>query len=244
MARAKRTDRAEARRRTRASAVAAQTAEDDAVVAVDAPDVAPSDRPASAGPQRPSVTNAFREAYKPIHIRDDIRAIPWLTTRTPAVVVPVGLIVVASAWFLLSAGSVVEIAASRYGTLSGIAFSLLVAPPPIGSAFLAGILAPRMSYMAGFITGLASFIAFSIVMSVAPPGTVEPLPAGIRESWVLWALSIGPVSGILIGAFAGFYRRFLRQINPNSGRRQPQSGKSGAQSRGKSAKATGRRSAS
>ena len=241
MARAKRTDRAEARRRTRASAVAAQTAEEEAV---DPSDVAPSDRPASAGPQRPSVTNAFREAYKPIHIREDIRAIPWLITRTPAVVVPVGLIVVASAWFLLSAGSVVEIASSRYGTLAGIAFSLLVAPPPIGSAFLAGILAPRMSYMAGFITGLASFVAFSIVMSVAPPGTVDPLPAGIRESWVLWALSIGPVSGILIGAFAGFYRRFLRQINPNSGRRQQQSGKSGAQSRGKSPKATGRRSAS
>lgn len=241
MARAKKTDRTDARRRARATAAAAEGA-DQAAGTADAPP--PEHADVSSGPVRPSVTNAFREAYKPIHLREDIRAIPWLVTRTPAVVVPVGLIVVASIWFLLSAGSVVEIASSRYATIAGIAFSLLVAPPPIGSAFLAGVLAPRMSYMAGFITGLASLIAFSIVVEVAPPGSVQPLPAGIRESWVLWALSIGPVSGILIGAFAGFYRRFLRQINPNSGRRQQSGGKSGAQSRGKSAKATGRRSAS
>ena len=215
MARAKKTDRAEARRRARAiSATESAAPGPDDVAEPDAPD-----RAAPARPARPGVTTAFREAYRPIHLRDDIRSIPWLVTRTPAIAVPVALIVISSIWFVASAGSIVEIASSRYASIAGIAFSLLVAPPPIGSAFLAGILAPRMSYMAGFITGLASLIAFSIVVAIVPPGTVAPLPAGIRESWLLWALSIGPVSGILIGAFAGFYRRFLRQINPNSARK-------------------------
>jgi heme/copper-type cytochrome/quinol oxidase subunit 2 len=90
-----------------------------------------------------------------------------------------------------------------------------------------------MSYLAGLIAGIVSFIAFSIVMVVAPPGATAELPPGLRESWVLWALTIGPVSGLVIGAFAGFYRRFLRRVNPNAGSRQ--------QARSKTAKATARR---
>jgi len=156
-----------------------------------------------------------------------------LITRTNAVWLPVALIVASAIWYLSAAGTVAEIATSRYAGLAGIAFSLLVAPPPIGSAFLAGVLAPRMSYLAGFIVGVVSFIAFSIVMAIAPAGATAALPAGLRESWILWALSIGPVSGVLIGAFAGFYRRFLRRVSPNAGARQP--------ARGKTAKAAARR---
>jgi hypothetical protein len=231
VARAKKTDRSEARRRARATAA----------LATDAGDVAPGEEAASgqtgtapAAGQRPGVISAFREAYQPVNFREDFRSLPWLITRTNAVWLPVALIVVSSIWYVASAGSVAEIATSRYGSLAGIAFSLLVAPPPIGSAFLAGVLAPRMSYLAGFIAGLAAFIAFAIVVAVAPAGAASALPPGLRESWILWGLSIGPVSGIVIGAFAGFYRRFLRRVNPNAGRRQQPA-------KTKNAKATARR---
>ena len=87
--------------------------------------------------------------------------------------------------------------------------------------------------MAGFLVGMASLIAFTIVVAIAPSGAASALPPGLRESWIAWAISIGPVSGIAIGAFAGFYRRFLRRVSPNSGNRQ--------QSKNKGAKATARR---
>ncbi len=228
MARAKKTDRANARRRARAAAAVTEAD----VSAADSGTASPGATTAPASP-RPSVLGAFRDAYQPLHLRDDIRAIPWLVTRTNAIWLPVVLIVASTVWYLASAGSVAEIATSRYASLAGIAFSLLVAPPPIGSAFLAGVLAPRMSYMAGFLVGMASLIAFSIVVAIAPSGAASALPPGLRESWIVWAISIGPVSGIAIGAFAGFYRRFLRRVNPNSGNRQ--------QPKNKGAKATARR---
>ena len=230
MARAKKTDRSEARRRARAAALANDSGE---VAAVEEETSGQTGTAPAAG-QRPGVMSALREAYQPVHFRDDLRSLPWLITRTNAVWLPVALIVVSSIWYVASAGSMAEIATSRYGSLAGIAFSLLVAPPPIGSAFLAGVLAPRMSYLAGFIAGTVAFIAFAIVVAVAPAGAAAALPPGLRESWILWGLSIGPVSGIVIGAFAGFYRRFLRRVNPNAGRRQQQA-------RTKNAKATARR---
>lgn len=230
MARAKKTDRSEARRRARAAALATDSG--DGAVVEEVTSGQPGTAPAAG--ERPGVTSALRAAYQPVHFRDDLRSLPWLITRTNAVWLPVALIVVSSIWYVASAGSVAEIATSRYGSLAGIAFSLLVAPPPIGSAFLAGVLAPRMSYLAGFIAGTVAFIAFAIVVAVAPAGAAAALPPGLRESWILWGLSIGPVSGIVIGAFAGFYRRFLRRVNPNAGRRQQQA-------RTKNAKATARR---
>ncbi len=217
MPRAKRTARADARRRARVTAAAEVAGSDDESPSRSAAPAKGSTTPPAA---RPSILGAFREAYQPVHLRDDLRALPWLVTRTPAVWLPTLLIVASSIWFLASGGSVVEIATSRYGSIAGIAFSLLVAPPPFGSAFLAGILAPRMAYLAGLIAGVVSFLAFTLVVAIAQPGLVTSLPPGLRESWILWALTIGPISGLAVGAFAGFYRRFLRRANPNAGARR------------------------
>ena len=219
MPRAKRTARADARRRARVTAAADVAGSDDE----SGRSPAPAKGSATAPAARPSVLGAFREAYQPVHLRDDIRALPWLVTRTPAIWLPTLLIVATSIWYLVSGGSVVEIATSRYGSLAGIAFSLLVAPPPFGSAFLAGILAPRMAYLAGLIAGVVSLLAFALVVAIAQPGLVTNLPPGLRESWILWALTIGPISGLAVGAFAGFYRRFLRRANPNAGARRQES---------------------
>jgi hypothetical protein len=66
-------------------------------------------------------------------------------------------------------------------------------------------------------------LAFALVVAIAQPGLVTNLPPGLRESWILWALTIGPISGLAVGAFAGFYRRFLRRANPNAGARRQES---------------------
>ncbi len=218
MARAKKTDRAEARRRTRASAVAAQSA-DRRSTAVDP--ARTSRRPTV--PRRPRPQSTERDECLPRglqadpppgrHPGDPVADHPDAGGRRPG----------------RPHRRRVDVVPALGGVGHRDRLVALRRPSPASPSACSSRRrrSGRRSWPAssprgcptwpGFITGLASFIAFSIVVSVAPPGTVDPLPAGIRESWVLWALSIGPVSGILIGAFAGFYRRFLRQINPNSG---------------------------
>lgn len=218
MARAKKTDRSEARRRARLTAPEPElhegsTGSGQAGQAATAP----------LAQGRPSIVGAFRQAIRPIDLRGDLRQIPWLVTKTHAVWLPSVLIVAATIWFSTSGGSLRD--------LPGLAFNLFVFPPPLAAAFMAGILTERMSYLAGGLVGLVSAIVFSVYMLVGPvPGSPTLTE---REGYVLYALAISPLSGLAIGGFAGFYRRFLRRANPGKAAQQ--------QARGKGAKAPARR---
>ncbi len=220
MARAKKTDRAEARRRARAVA-----ATNEATVgegsggggAAPAKSTGGGAASGSAPVARPSITGAFREATRPVDLRGDIRRIPWLITRTPAVIVPSLLVIGAAVWYATSGTG---------SSLSSFAFQLLVYPPPqIGALFLAGILTDRMSYMAGGIVGLVCGIVFTLYLAFVPiPATV--LQGTQVQAYMLYGLVLSPLSGLAIGGFAGFYRRFLRRANPNAGKGQSPKGKS------------------
>ena len=126
MARAKRTDRAEARRRHRA-----QLASDAIDTSGESEDVEPEsppaggrrDEPPGGGgpvasraqpPERLSFTAALRGAYEPAHIRGDLAALPDLL-RSRAIIVP-ALLVLASAIVLIlaiNAGNVDSSGAAR-----------------------------------------------------------------------------------------------------------------------------------
>jgi hypothetical protein len=216
VARAKKTDRAEARRRARAVAATNEPAAGEAsATASSAPAKSTGSGAASesAPAARPSVLGAFREATRPIDLRGDIRRIPWLVTRTPAVVVPSLLVIGAAIWYASSGGP--------SSGLQSFAFQLLVYPPPqIGALFLAGILTDRMSYMAGGIVGLVCGVVFALYLAFVP------IPASVLQgtqlpAYMLYGLILSPLSGLAIGGFAGFYRRFLRRANPNAGKRPP-----------------------
>jgi hypothetical protein len=220
VARAKKTDRSEARRRARLAAGIPDSAPDasDGGRSTTPP---PATAPVTA---RPSIFGAFRGAIRPIDLRGDLRQIPWLITRTNAVWLPSLLVIASTIWFATSGGSLRD--------LPGLVFNLFVFPPPLAAAFLAGILTDRMSYLAGGLVGLVSAIVFSVYVLLGPvPGTA-PLTLNQREGYVLYAIGISPLSGLAIGGFAGFYRRFLRRANPQSGQRP---------GRGKNAKAPARR---
>ncbi len=127
-------------------------------------------------------------------------------------------------WFLASG--------SDPGNLSGRLWIVAVNPPPFIFAFLAGILAPRMTYLAGGFVGLANVLVTAMyAFTVNPPNTT--LASDTRATYVLYALAISPISGLAVGGAAGWYRRFLRLSNPNRNARQAQ--------RGKNAKASPRR---
>ena len=100
MARAKRTERAEARRRYRATLATdplaerrgrrrrAQPPAPARRQAVRTPRQ-PASRPRAYHPSGSASCDAFRQSIRPVHVREDIAALPWITIHTKAIWLPV-----------------------------------------------------------------------------------------------------------------------------------------------------------
>src|ERR1035437_3062276 len=163
VARAKGTDRAEARRRYRAIVKAQEEAEAGSE-GQEAVAVGPT-RNRGRGPQalkplpqpqvaqRPGFFGAARAAYRPVHYREDARYIVPLITRTHAVW-PVLVLTIVAVPLALSRPNVKD-----DPILSLIAFFL--SPTPLVPAMIAGFLAPRATWLAGAV---ASFITLTGVV--------------------------------------------------------------------------------
>ena len=214
MARAKRTARAEARRRNRA----AQNGEydesadpsnpaDPARSTAARPSPSPSTRPATPAPgTRMPFTAAIRAATRPVHVREDLAALPWIALHSKALWLPVLIT-------LLSFGAIL---ATNGSDLSLLLFQYFIATPAIGGVFLAGFLAPRASWLLGAIVGLVAAICYSILV-IAFPSTLfqaaTPTFEQAREV-ALVALVMSPLFGALLASGAAWYRRFLRLTAP------------------------------
>lgn len=228
MARAKQTDRAEARRRYRQAVGQDATEELDDLG--EAPEPATRGRAAeparSSRPQQPSgrpgFTAAFRQAYRPAHIREDLAMLPKLL-RHWSFLAPIAMVV---------GGAIV---ASTFWNFTGgqLAWQVLVYP---GSGFglpqlVAGFFAPRASYLLGFLVSVVQGIAATIFIlqlstTLGTPFPSEQVPGLLTQSFLA-----GPVSGTLFAAAAAWYRRFLslssprRPPNPPGGRQGRQQAK-------------------
>jgi hypothetical protein len=235
VARAKRTDRAEARRRYRASVgeplTESELAEDDAA-ATERGSVPPRAGTTAAGgavptrPARPSLGAAFRSSFRPIDLRGDIRALPKILTHW-SFTLPVVLSGVAVALIPLLGVNSLTLAFYQY--FSGAA--------PLGTSFVAGFFAPRASYLVGALTALASFGFQALAFSVGPfaglldsvPDLASPgqflAPDAARQLLLSQALITGVPSGALFAAAAAWYKRFLNRANPNRSRPPAGSGR-------------------
>jgi hypothetical protein len=217
VARAKQTDRAEARRRHRL-AVSADAAESDAGAELDygerRPDVAKpkpaaQSRSAAQPGGRAGFFDAFRQAYHPAHIREDVLALPMLL-RSRAFLAAVALVLVGGvAWLLfpLRSGSI-------------LVWELLVVPgSALAPQLVGGFFAPRASYLIGFIVGILQTLVF-VLVTVSPPvvAAYEALQPGaapqIHADQALSALLSSSVTGGLFAAAAAWYRRFLAMSSP------------------------------
>lgn len=219
MARAKRTERAEARRRYREAT--SVVAEDGGDVAAEIPAAAvPRDArtprataaPASAPPERRSFMGTLRASAGNADIRGDLRALPSIALRSKAIWLPVVIILVTAV-----AMTIPQIASNQFVTLAG---NVILQPPPMIIAFLGGMLAPRAAWLVGGIVSLISGIAWVAVVWITTDTLITPLgfpyPVGSDQK-VAYAVNVlitAPVFGIAIGAFAGFYRRFLNMSSP------------------------------
>lgn len=229
MARAKTTDRAEARRRYRAQLAAEAVAESGEAATVGA-DLGPESRAGAeasgrAVPRagvgttpRPSLLGALRTAAAPADVRGDLQALPVIARRTKSVWLPAVLILGTGAAFLVPA-----LAENQIVRFLAVA---LLAPPPMIPAFLAGMLTPRGSWLVGGIAGLISGLTVVLLITITP-GTTSTT-SGLDFQNVGFLVVAGPVFGMGVGAFSGFYRRFLALSAPP--RQAPRKSNPGAKS--------------
>jgi hypothetical protein len=225
LARAKRTDRAEARRRHRA-----------ATAAVDGDiDIEPSATPAAAGstPAKASSSastmsspggrlpmgTAFRQAFHPVDIRADLAALPWLALHTKALWLPILITLAGTA--AIAIASTVSVQNTIVAAITALIFQYFIQPPAIGGVFIAGFLAPRASWLLGIIVGLVAALAYAFILYVFPTaifGATTPDPNQVRDL-AMSGFLLSPVFGALFASGAAWYRRFLHLSNPNRGKR-------------------------
>jgi hypothetical protein len=197
LAREKNTARSEARRRTRAAA--RELASSDPEETDD--DLAPE---AEAPAARPSL-------FKMPNIREDIRAVPEMLRTRRLLWVP---------FVLLLSSFVVALAMPFDGIDPSVSQFLFIfvqmafLPQGLIVFLLAGFLAPRASYLVGFILGLINaglLLLFAAIRSeaVLAAGTDQQAESQVGLALLIgYALVVGP----LAAAFAAWYRSFLNRM--------------------------------
>jgi len=278
VARAKRTDRAEARRQYRAYLASQQEPEaaDAAEGAAEESQTrsAASRRPSQQAPAAPrpgermGLLQAVRNATRPYGLRSlagDVRDIGWLITRTRAVWPIAALCLAAAAVSFPMIHSNLDVSSNP---LLGIVFQFVLYPMPLLPPMLAGFLAPRATWLAGALAAAISVGFFIFMVAATPvatvptsalasasPSTAAGASASVAPSAAATAVaSVAPSAtptsaistvelisgsdlpgasfqwlftaipfGALIGAGAGWYRRFLDNLGPRGGApRKPQ----------------------
>jgi hypothetical protein len=171
VARAKRTDRAEARRKYRAYLQAQQEEETARAEDSESPAGADGSKPArgrdarstSAVPPtgRLGFGAAARAAYRTPHYIDDIRNIGPLILRSNAVWPVLVVCAVAGAY------SAVRINSGKYDgdPILSLVVQFLFLPVPLAPPMLAGFLAPRSSWLAGMIAGFIATITLGVILA-------------------------------------------------------------------------------
>jgi hypothetical protein len=208
VARAKRTDRAEARRKYRAYLLEQQEAE---AAAAEGPDgaaggsgpttaraIGPKPGPAATPGARLGIVAAARAAYRQPHYLDDVRNV-GVVLRSNAIW-PVLLLCLASGAYAVIRQ--VDVNDSIWVFLLQFIFF----PVPLLPSMLAGFLAPRSTWLAGLI---ASFVATVTLIAVI---AVRPEALGTSINLLALAAQQLPSAlafGALMGALSGWYKRFL-----------------------------------
>ncbi|MEI6156455.1 MAG: hypothetical protein WCP88_04580 [bacterium] len=211
-------DRAEARRRNRLAAKERAEAE-----ALGITPVAPTSTTAQAGaPATPATGGlglraALRSSAGRAPIRQDLAYLPTLV-RSRAFLLPL-LVVVVTTVVALQPGMLAS-------NIAQLGVQSILLPPAFVIAFLGGMLTRRGAWLIGGLFGVITYAASAIVgtygdMSAFAAGNpVKSLLDGITGNIGNPGAMISDIygvaaAGILAGAFAGWYSRFLRAMSPN-----------------------------
>jgi hypothetical protein len=254
LARAKRTDRTEARRRRRAAQLAAEpeltAPEPDAEVApaparrrgtAPAATQEPGQKqgPRSAPAPRPGITASLRAAWRPVNLREDVAGIPLLVMQPGVFGTMIAAAIVSVLFAVAYSPAISNIAAGDSPSLTKVVvdnqlpyllLNLMVMPPPAAGAFLVGYFAKRSAWLGGLLFGLVAALCFTVLV-LTPAGR---LLTGDNDKtvYVVQAWLLGPTGAVLFAAASAWYRRFLRMATPT----RPQQQRGGTSRTAKAAK--------
>lgn len=266
MARAKRTDRNEARRRYRAELAARRNEIESEELTSDQP--LPANTPARdvtrprattnggaartvtpASAVRPGIMTAFRAAFRPLDLRGDLAAAGPVLTHW-SVLLTVGLTLATTAILIASAnelGASFDATPGVSGSTSGTAlspltyaalimFQFFLSPPPAAGAFLVGFLAKRASWLGGALVGLVAAGCYTAII-LSPIGP----KATDHTALITQAFVMSPLGAAFFASAAAWYRRFLNLANPNRDARRPNRPSAKQRSKPAAARSGGRR---
>ncbi len=236
MARAKRTDRTEARRRSRAAQLAeANGGVDDGDELVGTAETTSggaarrrartSSSPAVSGrtqeprPARPGFLTSARSAYHAPNYREDLALLPKLLVHwsvlVSAALAVVGTAVIVGLGGTLTGAGAVDSGTSTVAYVGSLLVSLFVGPPPFGAALLIGFMLPRATYLVGLVFGVFAAICLSAIILAQPADKM----GGLTGQYLLYAWVFGIIGSAFFAAGIAWYKRFLELLNPNRGRR-------------------------
>jgi hypothetical protein len=219
VARAKRTARADARRRYRAEQAPVDMTPYEPTDALSEGTAEAGTRESGTRTQpapeaRRGIAAAFREAFRPLDLRGDIRTFPT-TARSKALWIPIVLILISTVLFIARPPTTTS---DWAGLITSFLFQYFIVTPGIGAAFIAGFLAPRASWLLGAIVGTVSAVSYTFLGLGGYIPVAADAPRPVAQDVVLAAFTIGPILGALFASAAAWYRRFLYLNNPNRGR--------------------------
>jgi hypothetical protein len=208
VARAKRTDRAEARRRYRASQAALEPtseAADDG----EEPEASASRGTGAAAPKR-GAGRASLFSTLDIHLPDfrgDVAALPDVLRTTPLLwaAFGLGLVSIVLAGVLPLTGDAANPAPGD--ALTSLAVQFLIQFPT--TSLLGGFAAPRAAYLFGIGLGLLQGIALTLLLVRVYAIAGKPAPPDLIVSNGVFLV----VQGMIFAALASWYRRWLRSMS-------------------------------
>jgi hypothetical protein len=239
LARAKRTDRTEARRRTREERAGTPTVSAEATAATTTIGGTTGGakaglKPATPPVQRPSITLALRSAFRPLDLSGDLRALPRLLLHWSFWGPALATLVTTVVYLVVAQGRTSATPSDTVWVVVNLAFQMFVfpLPAPAGAAFIAGFGARRASWLIGLLIGVIAAACFAVVVtSVSSTLTSTGTAVDVR-SIALQGFLVAPVGSALFAAAAAWYKRFLNLANPNRGGRRAAQPQRAVQGRG------------
>ena len=139
----------------------------------------------------------------------DLRSLPWIARHTWAFALPLAAVV--GALLVALDPAIFRLESRPNDPLTLVAargiYQFVLLPPPVTTVFIAGVLAPRASWLVGAIVGLISSAGFVLLVAIhgqpTDPSAVLTPAAALEAVIALLPLYV------LLGAFAGWYRKWL-----------------------------------
>jgi len=159
--------------------------------------------------------------FKFPNVADDIRALPEMFRTKRTLWIPFIALIAA---FFVALGLPYEGVDSGIVSILLLFFQMAFLPQGLIIYLVGGFLAPRGSYLVGFLLGLLNTLLLFLFVIIrsdfflqqGPNGEPAPTPGNVLPILVGYALFIGP----LAAAFAAWYRGFLNRMNANSQQRR------------------------